>query len=376
MTHGTRDLPDEQHMARALELAREGWGQVSPNPLVGAVLVSGGRVIGEGFHASFGADHAEVVALGKGGLGGADGTLYVTLEPCAHHGKTPPCTQAILKAGVARVVIGCKDPSEAGGGARFLRDAGLEVVAGVRSMEAARLNGPFIWDHLGDSPWVSLKLGLSLDGRIAAGAGIRTEITGPESARYVHELRSAHDAVLVGGRTALVDDPLLTVRLVPAPRVPPTRVVLDPDLQLPVASRLVESAGEAPLLVVCRQGVSPARRKELERREAEVVPVTAGAHGLDLAAVLRELGSRGVRSIMAEGGGRLAAALLAGNHVRRQHLIYAPIVLGIEGVPGIGTSFATAEADGWHVVGRQKLGDDTLLELEDRRARDALTEVA
>ena len=202
---------DEVLMDRAIDLALRGWGQVSPNPLVGAVLVRGDQVIGEGFHASYGEDHAEVVALRQARNGAVDGTLYVTLEPCTHHGKTPPCTEAILRAGICRVVYACSDPDpQASGGADRLREAGLTVTAGIRSQAAARINGPFIWDRLGDGPWVSLKLGLSLDGRISARKGVRTQITGAESAGYVHRLRAAHDAIVIGGRTACIDDPLLT----------------------------------------------------------------------------------------------------------------------------------------------------------------------
>lgn len=371
-----RDALDDSYMDRALALALEGWGQVSPNPLVGAVLVSEKRVIGEGCHATFGADHAEVVAL-REGLGESSGaTLYVTLEPCRHAGKTPPCTEAILQAGVSRVVFGCGDPDPvATGGAGLLREAGIEVVGGVRSMEAARVNEMFIWDRLGHGPWVSLKLALSLDGRIAARPGVRTDITGVEAAKYVHRLRAAHDAILVGGRTVAVDDPLLTVRMARAPRVPPTRVVLDPNLNMPPVCRLVGSVDEAPLLVVCREGAPPGQRRELERRGADVVSVAADGEGLALDAVLLALGARGLRSILVEGGGRLAAALLAGGFVRKQHLIYAPVVFGLDGVPSMGAVMSVGAGD-WSVVSRKSLGNDTLLELEDRCASDALREVA
>ena len=376
MIDSNQAATDEFHMGRALALAVEGWGQVAPNPLVGAVLVSGERVVGEGFHARFGADHAEVVAL-AGGRGDASGsTLYVTLEPCAHDGKTPPCTHAIVKAGVGRVVFGCADPdSLAAGGASALREAGLEVSGGVRAIEAARLNEAFIWDRLGHGPWVTLKLALSLDGRIAEAPGVRTTITGREATAYVHRLRAAHDAIVVGGRTVCVDDPLLTVRMGRAPGVPPTRVVLDPDVGTPVDSRLVDTVGEAPVLILCREAAPSGRRRDLERCGVVVVPVPADGDGLALDAALLSLGDRGLRSILVEGGGRLAAAMLAANLVRKQHLLYAPIVLGLEGVPSVGAA-VTVGAGEWSVVRSEILGDDTLLELEDRRATDALMEVA
>jgi diaminohydroxyphosphoribosylaminopyrimidine deaminase/5-amino-6-(5-phosphoribosylamino)uracil reductase len=367
---------DETFMDRALELARDGWGQVSPNPLVGAVVVSGGRVIGEGFHVRYGSEHAEVVALRQAGEGTAGATLYVSLEPCDHHGKTPACTEAIRRARISRVVYGCRDPDgRAAGGGEVLRKAGLEVVGGVRSTAAARLNGPFIWDRLGLGPWVSLKLGLSLDGRIAARPGTRTDLTGRETEVYVHQLRAGHDAIMVGGRTAVIDDPLLTVRLAPSPRLSPTRVVLDPGLEISADSRLVESVEEAPLVIFCAGDAPVDRRRRIEKRGVEVASVGEEGGRLDLESVLRDLDARGLRSIMVEGGGRLAASLLAGELVRRQYLIYAPIVLGPEGVPSIGAGVESKSSD-WSVVRREGLGGDSLLELEDRLAREALLEAA
>ena len=363
-------------MDRALTLALEGWGQVSPNPLVGAVVVSGDRVIGEGFHARYGTAHAEVEALEEAGEGAAGATLYVNLEPCAHHGATPPCTEKIRQAGVRRVVYGCRDPDQlAAGGGECLSEAGLDVVGGVRAAAAARLNGPFIWDRLGLGAWVSLKLGLSLDGRISARAGTRTDITGPEAAEFVHRLRAGHDAIMIGGRTAVVDDPLLTVRLAPSPRLPPTRVVLDPGLELSPDCRLAATVDEAPVVVFCRAGAPAGCRTPLEKQGVEVVEVQGAGEGLALGSVLENLSERGLRSIMAEGGGRLAASLLASGLVRRQYLIYAPIVLGPQGVPFIGSDVDVDSFD-WSVLRRDALGEDSLLELEDRRAREVLTEAA
>lgn len=375
MTDLNRDTADKFYMARALDLALEGWGQVAPNPMVGAVLVSGDRVVGEGYHAHFGSDHAEIVALGEARGDASGATLYVTLEPCAHDGKTPPCTGAIQRAGVSRVVFGCADPDPlAAGGASAMRKAGLEVSGGVRAIEAARLNEAFIWERLGRGPWVSLKLALSLDGRIAEASGVRTDISGPAAATYVHRLRASHDAIVVGGRTACVDDPLLTVRIGRPPRVPPTRVVLDPNLRTPVASRLVNTIDEAPLLILCREGASSDQRRELERHGVDVIPVPGSGEGLALDDALHSLGDRGLRSILVEGGGRLAAAMLAANLVRKQHLLYAPVVLGLEGVPSVGAAMTVGSGE-WSVVRRDVLGEDTLLELEDRRATDALMEV-
>ena len=376
MTRPVAVAQQSEFMDRALEIAHGGWGRVSPNPLVGAVIVRGGAIVGEGFHAEYGGEHAEVMAIRQAGAAAAGSTLYVTLEPCNHHGKKPPCTSSILEAGIERVVYGSADPDRvAAGGARELELAGLKVVGGVRSEEAARLNGPFIWDRLGRGPWVSLKLGLSLDGRIAARPGERTDITGPEAASFVHRLRAGHDAIMVGGRTAVIDDPLLTVRHYSSPRVPPVRVVLDPRLELDPAGRLVNSIEQAPLLVLCREDCEDARRRALEVRGAMVAKVRADGTRLDLDSVLRELQARGIRSVLAEGGGTLAAALLGACHARRQYLIYAPVILGPQGVPAFAEGTRT-DPDDWRVVHHDRLGRDVLLELEDLQAREALREAA
>jgi len=378
MTEALAAADDEARMGRALELALGGWGQVSPNPLVGALVVRGGQLVGEGFHARYGARHAEVVALEAAGAAAEGSTLYVTLEPCSHRGKTPPCTDAILRAGVARVVFACRDPDAlARGGAGVLRRAGVAVQGGVQGLPAARLNAPFIWDRMGRGPWVSLKLGLSLDGRISAAPGSRTQITGSETAAYVHHLRAGHDAIIIGGQTAAVDDPLLTVRSGLRPRVPPTRVVLDPRLELSADSRMVRTAGEVPLLVMCAAEAPEDRRRTLEGLGVEVVEIarSSAGHGLDLDAVLQGLGARGLRSLLVEGGGRLAASLLARRLVRRQYLIYAPVALGPQGVPAVGAGVEVRPGE-WQVVRYQSLGSDSLLELEDLRAREALLEAA
>ena len=212
-SNATKD--EARFMGRALELALGGWGQVAPNPLVGAVVVADGRIVGEGYHERFGAAHAERVALDAAKSAARGATLYVNLEPCRHHGQTPPCTEAILESGVKRVMFACRDPdATAGGGAEVLARAGVEAVGGLCAGEAVRVNGPFLWNRVGTGPWITLKMALSLDGRISAGNGLRTNITGAEAGAYVHWLRSGHDAILIGGRTAVVDDPILTVRAV------------------------------------------------------------------------------------------------------------------------------------------------------------------
>src|SRR5688572_23259909 len=216
---------DVTHMRRALSLAHRGWGRTAPNPMVGAVVVRGDTVVGEGFHAEYGGPHAEVVALREAGERARGATVYVTLEPCAHHGKTPPCADALIAAGVARVVIAVNDPNPtARGGAARLRAAGIEVVAGVEREAACELNAPFFNALVSRRPWVTLKLALSREGAIAPASRATHWLTGPEARAELHRLRAGFDAIAVGLGTVIADDPALTARGVPAPRVPPARV--------------------------------------------------------------------------------------------------------------------------------------------------------
>jgi len=349
-------------MARALELAREGWGRVHPNPLVGAVVVRGGEVVGEGAHREFGGAHAEVEALREAGPRARGATLYVTLEPCAHHGKTPPCTDAIRAAGVARLVFAVEDPDpKAAGGARQLAESGIEVVPGVERERARFQNALFLLPHETGRPFVALKYGLTLDARIAAAPGVATRVTGPESEAEVHRLRSGFDAVLVGGRTARIDDPRLTVRIGPPPRVPPVRVVADPEARLDPAGRLARSAAEAPVWVLAKPDAPQARVRGLE--SVGVTVVRAGADpnaGLDPVAMLDVLRDRGIRTVLCEGGGRLGAALLAADRVDRLYLFIAPNLFGAGGVPAFPGEIPLRG----QVRDVRRLGDDVLVIVE------------
>jgi diaminohydroxyphosphoribosylaminopyrimidine deaminase/5-amino-6-(5-phosphoribosylamino)uracil reductase len=369
---------DAWFMDRALQLAQGGWGRVAPNPLVGAVVVRDGRVLGEGYHAEFGGDHAEVAALRAAGEGARGSTIYVNLEPCSHHGQTPPCTRAIREAGVNRIVVAVRDPHPvAGGGMEELGAAGIEVVPGVRRREGVRLNAPFLWGASGRGIWVTLKLALSLDARIAAEAGERTRLTGPAADAFVHRLRAGHDAILVGGRTALIDDPLLTARAEPEPRMRALRVVLDPELRLPAEARLLGTLDHAPVLILCAPTASGERITELRNLGARVETVDVESkEGLSLDAVLRTLASHDVTSVLVEGGGRLATSFLRLGLVQRFYLVYSPLLLGARAVPAFGQETEAMRAGEWELASQRTLGEDTLLELDERASLEALVEAA
>jgi diaminohydroxyphosphoribosylaminopyrimidine deaminase/5-amino-6-(5-phosphoribosylamino)uracil reductase len=348
-------------MQRAIELARRGHGQTAPNPMVGAVVVRDGEVVGEGYHARYGDAHAEVAALLAAGERARGATVYVSLEPCTHMGKTPPCADALLAAGVARVVIAARDPNpEAGGGVERLRSGGIEVVEGVEEAAARELNAPFF--HAFESaagrrrPWVTLKLALSIDGAMADASGGSRWITGPEARAAAHELRAGNDAVAVGVGSVLADDPMLTVRDAPAPRVPPTRVVFDREARTPPSSRLVASARATPTLIVVRDPGTAAART-LEREGAGLV--RAGS----LEEALEELARRGARSLLVEGGARIAGALLARALVDRLIIFQGAVLLG-HGALGAFDHVppeSIARAPRFRVLERRSLGDDTMI---------------
>ncbi|HEU0016211.1 MAG TPA: bifunctional diaminohydroxyphosphoribosylaminopyrimidine deaminase/5-amino-6-(5-phosphoribosylamino)uracil reductase RibD [Longimicrobium sp.] len=360
----TDDLArDRAWMRRAIELAGGGWGRVAPNPLVGCVLVRDGRVVGEGWHREYGGPHAEVEALRAAGDAARGATAYVSLEPCSHWGKTPPCTDALKAAGVARVVFGAHDPNpKAAGGGDVLRAAGVEVLGGIEEPAARDGNAVFFHAHSpmgAERPFVALKLALSLDARIADAGGRSVWITGEEARAEVHRLRAGFDAVAVGVGTALADDPQLTVRGAVQPRIPPARVVFDRALRLPPEGQLARTAGDVPVLAVCEPDAPADRRQTLE---VEGVRVVAAA---GLPAQLRALQEAGVQSLFVEGGSVLASALLAAEVVDRMYLFYAPVLIG----PGGASPFAgipdaaLADARRWRQLDTQSFGPDTLITL-------------
>ena len=358
-----------RYMRRALELAERGWGRVHPNPLVGAVVVRDGAIVGEGAHREFGGAHAEVEALAEA-ADARGATLYVTLEPCSHHGKTPPCTDAIIRAGVATVVFGASDPSsEARGGAEILRQSGINVVGGIEADAVTEQNAAFFHQLQHDTPFVALKLAMSLDARIARAPGERTRITSAEADAEVHRLRSGFDAILIGGGTARVDDPLLTVRNAPSPIRPPIRIVLDSNATLEPSSKMLGSIGVAPVWLVCGTAAPAVRVRALESAGARVIRMDATGEKAPIQPLLERLRSEGVGTVLCEGGSAVAGSLLQHDVVERLYAFIAPALLGGAGVPAFPLDRASNPAD-WRTARIAQLGKDALLMLVRVRDRE------
>jgi diaminohydroxyphosphoribosylaminopyrimidine deaminase/5-amino-6-(5-phosphoribosylamino)uracil reductase len=359
---------DAQQMRAALALARRGLGSTWPNPSVGCVIVRDGRVVGRGTTAASGRPHAEPQALAMAGELARGATAYVTLEPCCFHGRTPPCTEALIEAGIARVVIATCDPDPRvnGAGVRRLRDAGITVEYGVLEAEAeAVAEGLFHRIRLG-RPMVTLKLATTLDGRIATASGESQWITGEPARRMGHALRGRHDAVMVGIGTAMADDPHLTCRIPGFKPVPMVRVVADSHLRLGLLSRLVVTAREAPTWVIARADANPVRAKALQDLGVEVLAVPGGEAGVELEAGLAALAERGVTRLLVEGGAQLAAALLRADLVDRLAWFHAPSVMGGDGYAAAqGFGVAVLEAMPRFVRERvTPVGEDMLTELK------------
>ncbi len=320
-------------MKRALRLAVRGRGWVSPNPLVGAVVVREGKIVGEGYHRRVGTAHAEVNALSDAGEGARNADLYVTLEPCNHQGRTPPCTKAVLEAGIARVFVGMSDPNRQihGGGSRFLRSRGIPLVEGILEHECRRLNQPFIKHMTTGRPYVVLKAAATLDGRMATRTGDSRWVTNERSRHFVHRLRCELDAILVGSKTALADDPQLTARLPGRIRCrQPARIVLDSQLAIPLESALVRTVETAPLWLACSEQAPKEREEALVDAGASVIRLPWDQKGVDLSCLLDELGRREVNSLLVEGGARTMGSFIDGGLADAFFLFYAPKFLGDE----------------------------------------------
>ncbi|HET6883245.1 MAG TPA: bifunctional diaminohydroxyphosphoribosylaminopyrimidine deaminase/5-amino-6-(5-phosphoribosylamino)uracil reductase RibD [Pirellulales bacterium] len=324
---------DRWHMRRALELAAQGRGSVEPNPLVGCVLARGAEIIAEGWHGRYGGPHAEIEALSMAGRRAVGTTAYVTLEPCCHFGKTPPCTQALIAAGVSRVVAAMYDPfpEVAGKGAAELAAAGIEVDVGVLEDDARWLNAPYLKLIGAQTPWVIAKWAMTLDGKIATRSGQSRWISSEASRCVVHELRGRVDAVLVGSGTAVADDPLLTAR--PAGPRQAVRVVFDSQATLPVTGRLVQTAGEAPVIVAAADSAPADNRRRLAQAGCEVLSLTGNSHSERLIELLKGLGRRRMTNVLVEGGSRLLGLFLDTGQIDEVHAFIAPRIVGGAAAP-------------------------------------------
>jgi len=356
---------DQDHLRAALSLAARGLGRVAPNPAVGCILVKDGIVVGRGWTQPGGRPHAETEALARAGSAARGATAYITLEPCAHHGWTPPCADALIAAGITRCVVSIPDPDPrvSGGGIARLRAAGIAVDVGLLGEAATFLNAGFLKRVATGRPLVTLKLATSLDGQIATGGGDSRWITGTEARRAGHMLRREHDAVLVGSGTALADDPQLTVRLAGLEAPPLLRIVVDRRLRTPLTSALVRDAARIPTLIITRPDVPPAELDPYLSCGVELTEIVLDASGaIDLEAMLVYLGFRGLTRILVEGGAQIAAALLRDRLVDRIAWFRSASVIGGDGlaaVQGFGVERLAQQAQGMR-LSVMRLGQDLL----------------
>ncbi|WP_137177701.1 bifunctional diaminohydroxyphosphoribosylaminopyrimidine deaminase/5-amino-6-(5-phosphoribosylamino)uracil reductase RibD [Roseomonas sp. AR75] len=355
-------------MQAALALARRGLGNVWPNPSVGCVIVRDGQVVGRGWTQPGGRPHAETEALRRAGHLARGATAYVTLEPCSHHGRTPPCCDALIAAGIARVVCALRDPDHRVDGRGFvrLREAGIAVEEGLCAAEARAVTAGFIKRITQGLPLVTLKLATTLDGRIATRTGESQWITGPPARREAHALRARHDAILVGSGTALADDPELTCRLPGATPRQPLRVVADARLRMPVTARLVATAQDTPTLIVTAPGHPPSVRAPYQSAGVELATVPRAREGLALRPLLEALAQRGVTRVLAEGGAGIAAGLLREGLVDRLAWFHAPGIMGGDGLPAAYPLpvDVLAAMPRFRRVAARPLGEDWLTEFE------------
>ena len=365
-------MSDEALIGRAVELAERGRGLVSPNPLVGAVVVSGTRTIGEGWHEGPGTPHAEVIALGEAGDRASGATLYTSLEPCVHFGRTPPCTDAIVRAGVARVVVAATDPNPVvdGRGLRALREAGVEVVEGVRAQEAERLNEAFVKHVRTGMPFVTWKTAVSLDGKVAARDGSSRWITGERARADAHRLRASADAIVVGAGTALADDPALTVREPGYRGRPPARVLVDATGRVDEGRALFDDA--APTIVATTDLAPRDRRDAWRASGAEVLLFEPEDGRVPLAALFGDLGKRDVQGVLLEGGPTLAWSAVERGLVDKLVVYLAPKLVGGADAPGAlgGPGFGPiSEALPVRIRSVERVGEDVRVEADVHRDR-------
>jgi len=330
----------EHYMRIALDLARNGWGYTSPNPMVGALVVKDGEIVGRGWHEAYGKPHAEVNALKDAGERARGATLYVTLEPCNHRGKTPPCTEAVLAAGISHVVMAMKDPNPhvAGGGAERLQSCGVQVTAGVLEAEALRLNEAFVTYVTVGQPFVTLKVAATLDGQIATRTGDAKWISSESSRRIVHRMRHATDAIVVGVDTVLKDNPLLTTRIDPnelsGPPKHPIRIVLDTRLRIDPTSAILHHQDAGPTWIIVGADADPERVRQIASKNVEIIPCPIDQNRIDLHELLKLLADRRITSLLVEGGSRVIGSFVRSKAFHKFVAFFAPKLLqGNDGVP-------------------------------------------
>ncbi len=355
---------DLKYMRMALELARKGQGRTTPNPCVGAVIVKNGRVIGQGYHKKAGTPHAEINAFSSAIEDVAGATMYVTLEPCHHQGRTPPCSHAVLTAGIRRVVVGMQDPNPVvdGSGLTYLENHGVEVVTGVLEKECQSLNRPFVKYITTGMPFVAMKAGISLDGRLNYLRGQSGWITGAESLQQTHRLRDQYDVIMVGSGTAIIDNPSLTTRLSGEEGRDPVRVIVDRRLQISPDSKVFSSKAGAYTWLFCGNDVDTTKVSVLEKRNTKITVVSETANGLDLHEICAALGKEGLFSVLVEGGAALHGAMLKAKLYDYAHLFQAPLFAGDAGVPLL-RGFSASDrvsAPRLQEIERYQLGEDTL----------------
>ena len=357
-------MKDEIFMKKALRLAVRGVGKTSPNPMVGALVVRGRKILGKGYHRRYGEDHAEVIAL-KNAKGVVRGTsMYVTLEPCCHHGWTPPCVDALIGAGIGRVVIGTPDPNPkvSGRGIQILRDRGIRVKVGVLEERCRKLNEAYFKFIQTGIPFVTLKFAQSLDGRIATKTGNSQWISSPETLRLAHRMRSIHDGVLVGIGTALADDPSLTVRLVKGNN--PQRIIVDGRLRMPLTAKVLNDEMVDRTIIAVEEGANQKKARDVQDLGAEILWVARNRRGeLDLNDLLKQLGKMGVTSILVEGGARVITSFLRERLVDKIIIVIAPKLIG-EGIEAIRDLEIRELDDAMRIFGMKtrRLGEDIIIE--------------
>ncbi|MBI5875368.1 MAG: bifunctional diaminohydroxyphosphoribosylaminopyrimidine deaminase/5-amino-6-(5-phosphoribosylamino)uracil reductase RibD [Deltaproteobacteria bacterium] len=357
----------EGFMGIALTLAKRGIGKTSPNPAVGAVIVKSAKIIGSGYHKKAGLAHAELNALKQAGANAKNADMYVTLEPCNHFGKTPPCTDAVIKAGIKKVFIGMKDPNPlvAGKGIRRLRDAGIYAEAGILENECKAINETYIKYITAKTPFVTLKLAATLDGKIATAAGESKWITGEDARKAAHQMRAEADAVMVGIGTVLKDNPELTTRLVTGKD--PVRIVVDSKLSIPLNAKVLKLGKDGVIIATVRSQGSEVRSqkiKQLKAKGAEILALSSKNGMVDLKALMKELAKREITSLIVEGGSTLAASAIKQGVVDKVSIFLAPKLLGKEGLPMIGGLGIKRLKDAVSLsrLKCKRLGDDILLE--------------